>query len=186
MGLELRAGDTFLFSSKTIPGNEVAVGRIMNQLSAKGVRIVDDSAGLYHVSGHANRPDIEAMHDLLRPKVEGVAAVYDTLGATDRPAVPADPQLLEARLVGDVAALAVLTSPALAVGVAGVLEDLLGQHRERPEHVAEVEADRGDVDRHLPMARRLLSRGAPAEVIEAALVRFERGDARGRFAGHVA
>ena len=39
-----------------------------------------------------------ALLDLLRPKVEGVAAVYDTLGATDRPAVPGDPQLLETRL----------------------------------------------------------------------------------------
>ena len=37
MGLELRPGDTFLFSSKTIPGNEVAVARILNQLSEKGV-----------------------------------------------------------------------------------------------------------------------------------------------------
>ena len=35
MGLELRPGDTFLFSSKTIPGNEVAVARILNQLSAR-------------------------------------------------------------------------------------------------------------------------------------------------------
>lgn len=35
MGMELRAGDTFLFSSKTIPGNEVSVGRIMNALSGR-------------------------------------------------------------------------------------------------------------------------------------------------------
>ncbi len=67
MGLELRRGDTFLFSSKTIPGNEVSVGRIMNALSAKGVRVVDDESGRYHVSGHANRPDLAVMQDLLRP-----------------------------------------------------------------------------------------------------------------------
>lgn len=67
MGLELRRGDTFLFSSKTIPGNEVSVGRIMNALSEKGVRIIDDEGGKYHVSGHANRPDLAVMQDLLRP-----------------------------------------------------------------------------------------------------------------------
>jgi ribonuclease J len=67
MGLELRGGDTFLFSSKTIPGNEVSVGRIMNALSQKGVRIIDDADGRYHVSGHANRPDLAVMQDLLRP-----------------------------------------------------------------------------------------------------------------------
>jgi ribonuclease J len=67
MGLELQEGDTFLFSSKTIPGNEVSVARILNQLSLKGVKAVDDSAEIYHVSGHPNRPDLETMHDLIRP-----------------------------------------------------------------------------------------------------------------------
>jgi ribonuclease J len=69
MGLDLREGDTFLFSSKTIPGNEVAVARILNQLSEKGVTVVDESDGLYHVSGHANRPDLVAMQELLRPRM---------------------------------------------------------------------------------------------------------------------
>ena len=41
----------------------------MNALSEKGVDIVDDQGGLYHVSGHANRPDLEAVHELLRPKI---------------------------------------------------------------------------------------------------------------------
>lgn len=67
MGLELKRGDTFLFSSKTIPGNEVSVSRIMNGLSEKGVRIVDDGDQRYHVSGHANRPDLAVMQDLVRP-----------------------------------------------------------------------------------------------------------------------
>ncbi|MFO1106809.1 MAG: ribonuclease J [Amaricoccus sp.] len=67
MGLEMKRGDTFLFSSKTIPGNEVSVARIMNALSEKGVRLVDDGDARYHVSGHANRPDLAVMQDLLRP-----------------------------------------------------------------------------------------------------------------------
>jgi ribonuclease J len=69
MGLELKEGDLFLFSSKTIPGNERGVIRIMNQLSEKGVDVVDDSSGLYHVSGHANRPDIERLHDIVNPQI---------------------------------------------------------------------------------------------------------------------
>ena len=69
MGLKLVEGDTFLFSSKTIPGNERGVIRIMNQLSEMGVDVVDDDGGKYHVSGHANRPDLQEMHRLIRPKM---------------------------------------------------------------------------------------------------------------------
>ncbi|HEY0213427.1 MAG TPA: ribonuclease J [Paenirhodobacter sp.] len=68
LGLELKAGDTFLFSSRVIPGNERGVIRIINSFSEMGVDVVDDHDGLYHVSGHANRPDLEAVHELLRPK----------------------------------------------------------------------------------------------------------------------
>lgn len=69
LGLEMREGDTFLFSSKTIPGNERDVIRVMNAMSERGVEVIDDRGGLYHVSGHANRPDLEAVHELLRPKI---------------------------------------------------------------------------------------------------------------------
>ena len=69
LGHELKEGDMFLFSSKTIPGNEVGVARIKNALAEKGVDVIDDSHGFYHVSGHANRPDLEAMHDILRPRI---------------------------------------------------------------------------------------------------------------------
>ena len=67
-GMELREGDLFLFSSKTIPGNEKDVIRIINQLSEKGVDVVDDSNGTYHVSGHANRPDLQRMHEITKPQ----------------------------------------------------------------------------------------------------------------------
>ncbi len=67
LGLEMKEGDTFLFSSKTIPGNEREVGKIWNAFSAMGVDVVDDSGGKYHVSGHANRPDLEHVHRLLLP-----------------------------------------------------------------------------------------------------------------------
>ncbi|MEL6608680.1 MAG: ribonuclease J [Pseudomonadota bacterium] len=68
-GLSMKEGDLFLFSSKTIPGNERGVIRIINAFSEMGVDVVDDSSGLYHVSGHANRPDLERMHDLIHPQI---------------------------------------------------------------------------------------------------------------------
>ncbi len=67
LGFEMKAGDTFLFSSKTIPGNEKSVGRIINAFSEIGVNVVEDRDGSYHVSGHANRPDLEAVHRLMKP-----------------------------------------------------------------------------------------------------------------------
>jgi ribonuclease J len=68
--VELKDGDTVIFSSKTIPGNEEGVYRLYNQLSERGVTVFDeDNGGRIHVSGHARRGDIEAMYDLIKPKI---------------------------------------------------------------------------------------------------------------------
>jgi len=67
LGFEMREGDSFLFSSRTIPGNEKSVIRIWNAFSEMGVTVHDDTDGMYHVSGHANRPDLEHVHRLLLP-----------------------------------------------------------------------------------------------------------------------
>jgi len=67
LGFEMKAGDMFLFSSKTIPGNERGVIKLMNSYSEMGVDVVDDAGGKYHVSGHANRPDLEHMHRIFLP-----------------------------------------------------------------------------------------------------------------------
>jgi ribonuclease J len=69
MGIELKEDDLFLFSSAVIPGNERDVLRIVNQLAERGVDVQDNGGGAYHVSGHANRPDLERMHDLVRPQM---------------------------------------------------------------------------------------------------------------------
>lgn len=67
LGIEMKEGDTFLFSSKTIPGNERDVLRVWNAFSEMGVQVIDDMGGKYHVSGHANRPDLEHVHRLILP-----------------------------------------------------------------------------------------------------------------------
>jgi ribonuclease J len=69
LGFEMKPGDSFLFSSKTIPGNERGVIRIMNNFSEMGVDVIEDEGGRYHVSGHANRPDLQAMHKLMQPQM---------------------------------------------------------------------------------------------------------------------
>ena len=68
LGLTMAEGDMFLFSSKTIPGNERGVARIMNAYSEMGVDVIAES-DLYHVSGHANQPDILRAHEILNPAI---------------------------------------------------------------------------------------------------------------------
>jgi len=61
-------GDVVLFSSRQIPGNELAIGTVMNQLAARGVVMVTDRQSEIHVSGHPGRPELEALYGWLRPE----------------------------------------------------------------------------------------------------------------------
>ena len=65
----LETGDVVLFSSRQIPGNELAIGRIMNQLADRGVVLVTDRQAHIHVSGHPGRPELEALYGWLRPQI---------------------------------------------------------------------------------------------------------------------
>jgi len=67
--LKLGEGDRVIFSSRIIPGNEVAIGRIMNQLSDLGVKIVTERQAHVHVSGHPGRPELIQMYDWVRPQI---------------------------------------------------------------------------------------------------------------------
>jgi ribonuclease J len=67
--LKLSEGDTVIFSSRIIPGNEVAIGRIMNQLSELGVQIVTERQAHVHVSGHPGRPELIQMYKWVRPEI---------------------------------------------------------------------------------------------------------------------
>jgi ribonuclease J len=67
--LKLAEGDTVIFSSKQIPGNEMAIGRIMNALSDIGALIVTDRQAHVHVSGHPGRPELAAMYRWMRPQI---------------------------------------------------------------------------------------------------------------------
>ena len=67
--LKLGQGDTVIFSSKVIPGNEVSIGRIMDALSDLGVLIVTERQAHVHVSGHPGRPELAAMYHWIRPEI---------------------------------------------------------------------------------------------------------------------
>ena len=66
---ELSAGDTVIFSSRTIPGNEKAVGKIINAFVTAGVEVITDRTALVHVSGHPRRAEMAKMYAWVRPKI---------------------------------------------------------------------------------------------------------------------
>ena len=67
--LALEAGDTVIFSSRVIPGNEIAIGRLQNQLLRRGIKIIGHRQARVHVSGHPARDELARMYALVRPRV---------------------------------------------------------------------------------------------------------------------
>lgn len=67
--IKLEQGDTVLFSSKVIPGNEIAIGRIQNRLAGDGIQMITDRQADIHVSGHPGRPELAEMYKWIRPQV---------------------------------------------------------------------------------------------------------------------
>lgn len=65
----LGAGDTVVFSSRTIPGNEKPILDIKNGLIEQGIRIVTDDEALVHVSGHPRRNELKRMYEWVRPEI---------------------------------------------------------------------------------------------------------------------
>ncbi len=67
--IKLEEGDTVVFSSRQIPGNELAIGRIMNALARADVKTVTERQAHVHVSGHPARPELAAMYHWIRPEI---------------------------------------------------------------------------------------------------------------------
>jgi ribonuclease J len=66
---KLSPGDMVIFSSRTIPGNEREVGRIVNNLIGQGVEVVTDRNALIHASGHPRRGEVAKFYEWVRPKI---------------------------------------------------------------------------------------------------------------------
>ena len=62
-------GDTIIFSSRAIPGNEKAINDIKNGLVEQGINVITDAEALVHVSGHPRRHELQQMYGWTRPKM---------------------------------------------------------------------------------------------------------------------
>lgn len=67
--IALEKGDTVIFSSREIPGNERAIGRVQNRLARLGVDVVTERDGFVHVSGHPGREELVQMYRWLKPRI---------------------------------------------------------------------------------------------------------------------
>ncbi|MGY4624202.1 ribonuclease J [Bradyrhizobium sp. USDA 4486] len=67
--ITLNRGDSVIFSSRTIPGNEKAVGSIINNLVLQGVEVLTDRDHLVHVSGHPRRDELRDMISWVKPQL---------------------------------------------------------------------------------------------------------------------
>jgi ribonuclease J len=66
--IKLQQGDLVLMSSKFIPGNEKAIGRMINSLFKQGAEVLYEAVHDIHVSGHATRPELKRMMEICKPK----------------------------------------------------------------------------------------------------------------------
>jgi len=91
--IALGEGDTVIFSSRMIPGNEKAIGAVQDNLVRRGVRVMTDDDHMVHVSGHPARDELRRLYRLVRPQyavpvhgewrhLSAHAALAQELGAT--------------------------------------------------------------------------------------------------------
>jgi len=64
----IERGDTVIFSSKIIPGNEKKLYKLHNQLVKEGIEVISEENEYIHVSGHPNREDLKDMYNWIKPK----------------------------------------------------------------------------------------------------------------------
>ncbi|UUX50241.1 ribonuclease J [Nisaea acidiphila] len=67
--ITLERGDVVIFSSREIPGNEAAIGRIQSKLVARGIEVVTEREHHVHVSGHPAREELVEMYQFIRPRI---------------------------------------------------------------------------------------------------------------------
>ncbi|HWK00341.1 MAG TPA: ribonuclease J [Xanthobacteraceae bacterium] len=98
--IELDRGDTLIFSSRTIPGNEKPVNRILNEMIRRGVKVITDRTHLVHVSGHPRRGEVARLYQWLKPKL--VVPVHgEALHLSEHAALAREQGVPEVALCGD-------------------------------------------------------------------------------------
>jgi ribonuclease J len=110
-------GDRVIFSSRTIPGNEKAVGRVVNGLIRQGIEVITDRTHLVHVSGHPRRAEMEELYRWVRPRI-AVPVHGEALHLAEHAALARKAGVAEVVLCGDGDLLQ------LAPGPAGVVDEV--------------------------------------------------------------
>jgi len=67
--VNLSEGDTVIFSSRVIPGNEIGISELQNRLAERGIEIITESDHFVHVSGHPCRDELATMYSWVKPKI---------------------------------------------------------------------------------------------------------------------
>ena len=113
----LEEGDAVVFSSRIIPGNDVAIFRLQNQLARKGIEIITDDDHFIHVSGHPAREELTQMYQWVRPQI-AVPVHGEARHLIEHARLARDCQVPE-QIVGENGALI-----RLAPGPAGIVEQV--------------------------------------------------------------
>ena len=66
--VDIQPGDRIILSSSAIPGNEQAIGNVINELCRRDAEVVNERAGELHVSGHACQEELKIIHALVKPR----------------------------------------------------------------------------------------------------------------------
>jgi ribonuclease J len=161
--IELNPGDTLIFSSRTIPGNEKAVNRIVNEMIRRGVEVLTDRIKLVHVSGHPRRGELAALYSWLKPEVS-VPVHGEALHLSEHAQLARAQGIKEVVLCGDGDVVR------LAPGPAGVIDEVHSGRLYRDGRLLVEEASRALGDR---------KRLAFAGVVSIALALGGRGEIAG-------
>lgn len=94
--VKIREGDTVVISASPIPGNEVAIVNVINNLYALGAKVITNSQMDIHVSGHAHKEEIKIMHSLIKPRcyVPIHGELHMRIGHADMIKKIADPNMM--------------------------------------------------------------------------------------------
>ena len=96
----LSQGDMVIFSSRTIPGNEKAVGKLINGLVRQGIEVITDRTHLVHVSGHPRRTEMAELYQWVRPRI-AIPVHGEALHLSEHAKLARDAGVAEVILCGD-------------------------------------------------------------------------------------
>jgi ribonuclease J len=94
--IKIREGDTVLISASPIPGNELAIVNVINNLCSQGAKVITNGDMDVHTSGHAHEEEIKTMYSLIKPKcyVPIHGELFMRMGHADKIRQIADPSLM--------------------------------------------------------------------------------------------